>query len=137
MFRILEHRIKFFDNRSAEITNCSSDEIYHKWLRGETSAPIIYQGTAQQESIKFQVSGGTIRGLIRTNKTTKFGIPMNSESVGLGDYSPGIYTFEFKKQPIDDIPMARGQWTLVTTFHDTTSREYLRRQINFQIVGPK
>ena len=136
-FRILEHRIRFFDGRPDEVHDCTNDSSYNKWLNGVGASSIIVQGTTQQETIKFEVTGGPIQGLMRTHKTTKYGIPMKTDTVGLGNFKPGIYTHTFNKQTIDTIPMAIGDWNLVTTFHDGTGRPYCTRKSSFKIVGPR
>jgi hypothetical protein len=136
-FRILEHRIKFFDGRPDEVYNCSNETSYKNWLNGIGASAVVVQGTTQQETIKFEVTGGSIRGLMRTNKTTKYGIPMKTDTVGLGDFKPGIYSHTFDKQTVDIISMAVGDWNLTTTIHDGTGRPYCTRKLSFKIVGPR
>jgi hypothetical protein len=132
--RILEYRVKFFDGRPDEITDCSDDKIYQKWLRGETAASIVKQGTAQQEILKFEVTKEPIKNLIRISKTTKFGLSMRTENESMGYFAPGKHTFVFKKRDIERHPQAAGDWTLVTLFQDTTGREYLSRKTAFKVV---
>lgn len=136
-FRILEHRVRFFDGRPDEVNDCSTDLGYKNWLNGVGASNTVIQGTTQQETIKFEITGGPIHGLMRTNKTSKFGIPMKSDTTGLGNFNTGIHTYTFNKQTVDKNPMAIGDWTLVTDFHDATGRPYCSRHSSFKIVAPR
>lgn len=135
--RILEHRVKFFDGRPDELTDCSSEEMYKSWLQGKTASSVVVQNTSQQEYIKFKVEGGPVKGLTRTNKTAKFGIPMRTDHDLIGDFTPGIHTHVFPKQNIENIPAARAKWVLTTTYHDKSGKEFCRRESTFQIIAPR
>eukprot|EP00009_Paramoeba_aestuarina_P003687 CAMPEP_0201512782 /NCGR_PEP_ID=MMETSP0161_2-20130828/4968_1 /ASSEMBLY_ACC=CAM_ASM_000251 /TAXON_ID=180227 /ORGANISM="Neoparamoeba aestuarina, Strain SoJaBio B1-5/56/2" /LENGTH=141 /DNA_ID=CAMNT_0047908759 /DNA_START=83 /DNA_END=508 /DNA_ORIENTATION=+ len=135
--RILEHRVKFFDNRPDEVNDCRNDDTYKKWLKGKTAAATVVQGTSQQESITFKVEGADVKGLTRTNKTSKFYVPVNTESVKLGDFAVGEHTHTFDKQEIENIAAARANWSLTTTFHDESGNEFCKRESSFKIVGPQ
>jgi hypothetical protein len=130
-------RVKFFDNRAEEVTDCRDEETYKKWLKGKTAAATVVQGTSQQESITFRVEGAPVKGLTRTNKTSKFYVTVNTESVVLGDFDVGEHTHTFPKQDIEVIAAARANWTLVTTYHDAAGKEFCVRESSFKIVGPK
>lgn len=134
--RILEHRVKFFDGRADEVNDCTDEAKYKEWLKGKGAAGVVVQGTSQQETLKFRVEGAPVKGLTRTNKTSKFFITVSTESVVLGDFDVGVHEFTFPKQDIEDIPMARAKWTLETTYHDASGKKFAKRDSSFEIVAP-
>jgi hypothetical protein len=135
--RILEHRVKFFDGRPDEVNDCREESKYKDWLKGKGAAGVVVQGTSQQESIIFRVDGAPVKGLARTNKTSKFYITVSTETVVIGDFDVGEHEYTFAKQDIEDIVAARAKWSLVTTFHDANNKQFCKRESSFEIVGPK
>mmetsp|Transcript_3978 Transcript_3978/g.11073 ORF Transcript_3978/g.11073 Transcript_3978/m.11073 type:complete len:143 (+) Transcript_3978:138-566(+) len=135
--RILEHRVKFFDDRPEEVNDCRTDDNLKKWLKGKGAAAVVVQGTSQQESITFKVEGAPVKGLTRTNKTSKFYVTVSTESIVMGDFEVGEHTHTFDKQDIEVLAAARANWSLVTTFHDADGKEFAKRESSFKIVAPK
>eukprot|EP01084_Bolivina_argentea_P162249 282384_1 len=134
--RLLEHRVKFFDGRDTEVNDLSDDGKLKNWLKGKGAAAIVKQGTSQQESLKFKVEGADVKGLQRTNKTSKFMVTVDTTTVVMGDFPVGENTFEFEKQDIEGGVAARANWSLQTVFADAAGKTYAKRDSSFQIVGP-
>lgn len=135
--RILEHRVKFFDGRKEEVNDCRDEDKYKDWLKGKGAAGIVIQNTSQQETIVFKVEGAPVKGLTRTNKTSKFFITLSTEDHVLGDFDVGEHEYTFPQQDIEDILAARAKWTLETTYHDAAGKKFCKRDSTFEIVAPR
>eukprot|EP01126_Amoeba_proteus_P022072 TRINITY_DN223_c0_g1_i10.p1 TRINITY_DN223_c0_g1~~TRINITY_DN223_c0_g1_i10.p1 ORF type:complete len:143 (-),score=18.32 TRINITY_DN223_c0_g1_i10:64-492(-) len=135
--RIIQHRVLFFDGRPEEVNDCSTDTGLKNWLKGKGAASIVVQGTSQQEFLRFRVEGAPVKGFTRTNKTTKFYIPVSVESHVLGDFDVGEHEYAFPKQDIEDMPLARARFSLESTFHDADGKKFHVRESSFELVAPR